>query len=1225
MHHAFTGSARKPRQVNLSGRPSSNPWANLSGTASKPATGNAAVVHAQADRARRQHEREKLSASRKVQKTWRGHSSRRKRKAEWRHEWDEHEKARLHQNHLDFSRVLNPDLTLPPYASQKELDHQLSLLVHFQEYRRHIVRDTLDTLRILHFASTLRASEIDTKDPEVRLRLRKLGVHAARHIRSIRSIAPSPDSDRQLVQLASLVSYLSGIVPDDMVQSSPLYMEVLKGFCDRSSDTSLQQAGVTAISGLLSVSSPSVVVAYEAFIAQLMGDETLSLNPPILERLAWNTNHRILLRILQDTVRSTSSRSQIWQLAYVIWIERQAVEKASPAEKFEFIKALSALLGSCANEISDRLGVLDVPMNGNENDALFPLEPFIADNLKSISEEAAVREAISIVSNRESVNGLEQTTDFEATKRLADYAVSMLRAFSSNGDRARNIRKWLWQTTVKTSSGTIVSTLQYLWTSISSSDVFKTICKSHRNVLSALREAHPESNQIGRPAVTDEEIQHWRVEWRIILLFMELYSFVLKVIEDDEFFSGEQTIDGDTLSSASRSGRRALALQDAATLTTFLKNLAFVLYWNAAELVPTTEVEELGALTSLFGAPEPSSRFDVPKAVERPKIQTLTGNGVSHTYLKGLSTSLLRMLHERDSRRKFVPPDHWLMTSQVDMTGFISAVVDEEEKRHQLDEGEDDANDEPLEEDLNAPMSQSPRAMFAQLMSGTGGFNYSAASSRHGATERQRNQARKKRMIESLAPRLEILRNLPFFIPFETRVQIFREFIYKDQIRRRGGHVDPDIWRMSVARSTMGRDIDGRPPGHDVISRQHAEIRRESVFEDAYNSYYPLGERLKEPIQISFIDKFGAPEAGIDGGGVTKEFLTSVTSQALDPAGAVPMFAENTQHYLYPNPLLWQEQVESLRQMGVAEGSADWNDHLREFLRRYEFLGRVIGKCLYEGILIDVNFAGFFLLKWALTGGNTVATSESGYRASINDLREYDEELYQGLLKLKYYPGDVETDFGLNFTVNDTLHVVDPKGKELDVVKTVNLYPNGGNKVVDNLWRHIYIDRMVKYRLQDQPEKVTNAFLRGLGQIISPSWLAMFNQKELQKLVGGDNTELDITDLRRNTLYGGLYVIGDDGLEHPTVELFWKAMQEMDDADRRKVLKFVTSTPRAPLLGFSNLHPKFSIRDSSADQERLPSTSTCVNLLKLPRYGDLRTMKDKLLYAANAGAGFDLS
>lgn len=153
----------------------------------------------------------------------------------------------------------------------------------------------------------------------------------------------------------------------------------------------------------------------------------------------------------------------------------------------------------------------------------------------------------------------------------------------------------------------------------------------------------------------------------------------------------------------------------------------------------------------------------------------------------------------------------------------------------------------------------------------------------------------------------------------------------------------------------------------------------------------------------------------------------------------------------------------------------------------------------------------------------------------------------------------------------------------------------------------------------------TNAFLQGLGQIIQPSWLSMFNQSELQTLVSGDSGDIDVADLRRNTLYGGVYTIGDDNEEHPTIKLFWEAMESMSNEERKKVLKFVTSTPRAPLLGFSHLNPRFSLRDSSADQERLPSTSTCVNLLKLPRYTDSKTLKDKLLYAVNSGAGFDLS
>jgi len=135
----------------------------------------------------------------------------------------------------------------------------------------------------------------------------------------------------------------------------------------------------------------------------------------------------------------------------------------------------------------------------------------------------------------------------------------------------------------------------------------------------------------------------------------------------------------------------------------------------------------------------------------------------------------------------------------------------------------------------------------------------------------------------------------------------------------------------------------------------------------------------------------------------------------------------------------------------------------------------------------------------------------------------------------------------------------------------------------------------------------------------------MFNQAELQTLIGGTSSSIDLKDLRQNTQYGGVYVIGDDGVEHPTVQLFWRAMESMSDQEQRAVLKFVTSTPRAPLLGFGTLTPNFCIRDSGNDQSRLPSTSTCVNLLKLPMYKTLAVLKEKLLVAVFSGAGFDLS
>ena len=142
-------------------------------------------------------------------------------------------------------------------------------------------------------------------------------------------------------------------------------------------------------------------------------------------------------------------------------------------------------------------------------------------------------------------------------------------------------------------------------------------------------------------------------------------------------------------------------------------------------------------------------------------------------------------------------------------------------------------------------------------------------------------------------------------------------------------------------------------------------------------------------------------EAGIDGGGVTKEFLTSVTTEAFTPTAGLNMFIENDQNLLYPNPSAVDERKEYLKEAGIEEGTADWKEAVGELLHRYEFLGRIIGKCLYEGILIDIQFAPFFLIKWALTGGSGFATHESNYRANLNDLRDLDETLYQGLVNFR--------------------------------------------------------------------------------------------------------------------------------------------------------------------------------------------------------------------------------
>ncbi|KAI0669125.1 HECT-domain-containing protein [Trametes maxima] len=551
--------------------------------------------------------------------------------------------------------------------------------------------------------------------------------------------------------------------------------------------------------------------------------------------------------------------------------------------------------------------------------------------------------------------------------------------------------------------------------------------------------------------------------WPPLLLLADLYTQALLTMGDDEFFSRGNN---------PNTPRNPLSLDELTEFSRKLLNIAFSLYWRE----DSASLQE-GSVPSL-------------------------GN-VRWENVREKATKCLQALHARDSRRPFTPPEHWLVTSQVDMTSFIQAAIFEEKELSQTEQ--------------------------------PGGGRGAALS---------------KRQIAYLSPRLGVLNNIPFAIPFDARVGIFRQFVLND-MRTRG------------LEAFRGR---GGPT--------RVTIRRTSVAQDGFDR---LGEAdLKAPIAITFVDQFGNEEAGIDGGGVFKEFLTSLTKEVFDTDRG--LWLANKKNELYPAPHSYATEAHSLA----------W----------YRFIGRILGKALYEGILVDVAFAGFFLAKWL------------GKQSWLDDLASLDPELYQGLIFLKHYTGDPE-ELSLNFTVAE---------EEFGVTNTIDLIPNGSNIPVTRENRLQYIYLVAHYRLTKQIKKQSSAFFEGLSEVIEPKWLRMFNQQELQILLGGVDTPIDLDDLRAHTQYGGLYNDHED-----TIEIFWSVVKTFNQDERRKLLRFVTSCSRPPLLGFKELNPNFAIRDATGDESRLPTASTCVNLLKLPRYKNPRVLREKLLQAIHSNAGFDLS
>jgi ubiquitin-protein ligase E3 C len=246
-------------------------------------------------------------------------------------------------------------------------------------------------------------------------------------------------------------------------------------------------------------------------------------------------------------------------------------------------------------------------------------------------------------------------------------------------------------------------------------------------------------------------------------------------------------------------------------------------------------------------------------------------------------------------------------------------------------------------------------------------------------------------------------------------------------------------------------------------------------------------------------------------------------------------------------------------------------------------------------MLVDVTFAGFFLAKWL------------GRQSYVDDLASLDRDLYRGLIQLKNYPNPEE--LSLTFSVTED---------EFGVARSVDLIPGGADIPVTAENRHEYIALVCKYKLDRQFAAQSEAFFAGLSDLIDPRWLRMFDQNELAQLLGGEETPIDIIDLRTHTTVTGF----DD---ERTPAMFWRVVDGFSEEQKRQLLTFVTSCSRPPLLGFAHLNPPFGVRNGGADKSRLPTASSCANLLKLPDYKDEAMLRSKLLQAITSGAGFDMS
>ena len=87
-----------------------------------------------------------------------------------------------------------------------------------------------------------------------------------------------------------------------------------------------------------------------------------------------------------------------------------------------------------------------------------------------------------------------------------------------------------------------------------------------------------------------------------------------------------------------------------------------------------------------------------------------------------------------------------------------------------------------------------------------------------------------------------------------------------------------------------------------------------------------MDEELRGRIRIQYVDSYGEVEAGVDGGGLFKDFMENLVKEGFNPE--IGLFRTTPEQKLYPSP---------------AASSAVPNA-----LALFEFLGKMLGKAMYE-------------------------------------------------------------------------------------------------------------------------------------------------------------------------------------------------------------------------------------------------------------------------------------
>lgn len=170
---------------------------------------------------------------------------------------------------------------------------------------------------------------------------------------------------------------------------------------------------------------------------------------------------------------------------------------------------------------------------------------------------------------------------------------------------------------------------------------------------------------------------------------------------------------------------------------------------------------------------------------------------------------------------------------------------------------------------------------------------------------------------------------------------------------------------------------------------------------------------------------------------------------------------------------------------------------------------------------------------------------------------------------------------------------------------------------VDGNNREEYVRMYTKYLLVDSIARQFNAFKSGFDMLASLSkLLQLLSPGELEFAICG-NPVLDWADLEANTHYREGYTN-----KTPIIKAFWSIFRGLSEDEKKTFLRFATGSDRCPVGGLKDIN--LVIMRNGGDQDGLPTSKTCFNILLLPEYDSEEKLRKKLFTAMQCSTGFGL-